>query len=32
MIIGDSSGETRVFNVLNGAFLKQLPKHHVFKI
>jgi len=27
MIVGDSSGETKVFNVLNGAFLKPLPKH-----
>jgi WD40 repeat protein len=27
MIVGDSSGETKVFNVLNGAFLKHLPKH-----
>jgi hypothetical protein len=32
MIVGDSSGETKVFNVLNGAFLKHLPKHQVYKI
>lgn len=29
MIVGDTSGETKVFNVLNGAFLKSLPKHQV---
>ena len=27
MIIGDSSGETAVFNVINGAKIKNLPKH-----
>ena len=27
MIIGDTQGETKVYNVLNGAFLKSLPKH-----
>ena len=27
MIIGDSSGETAVFNVINGARIKNLPKH-----
>jgi hypothetical protein len=32
MMVGDSSGETKVFNVLNGAFLKHLPKHQVYKL
>lgn len=27
MVIGDSSGETAVFNVINGAKIKNLPKH-----
>lgn len=27
MVIGDSNGETAVFNVINGAKIKNLPKH-----
>ena len=27
MIIGDSNGETAVYNCLNGALIKKLPKH-----
>lgn len=27
MIIGDSNGQTALFNVINGAKIKNLPKH-----
>ena len=27
MIIGDANGETAVYNCLNGALIKKLPKH-----
>jgi len=37
MLIGDSIGNAYIYNVINGAFLKKLPKHqgeifHMFDI